>query len=56
MLKISEVAEQLNVSYWTVRRWIKQGKLNVVRLPSGGYRVKREELERITGTNQEKRI
>lgn len=47
MLRLTQVAEELGVSYWTVRRWVNNGKLEAIRLPSGGYRVERSEVERI---------
>ena len=56
MLTLSQVAKELGVSYWTVRRWIIQKKLNAIRLPSGGYRVKKADIEAIkTCSNWDKK-
>jgi excisionase family DNA binding protein len=47
-LTVDDIAEQLQVSHETVRRWIRSGKLSVLDLggPKAGYRVKPEELQR----------
>jgi len=47
MYKPSELAQELNVSIQTVHRWIGEGKLKAIRLPSGTYRIKEEEVKRI---------
>ncbi|MFC2071661.1 helix-turn-helix domain-containing protein [Chloroflexota bacterium] len=39
-IKISEVADYCMVSRTTVRRWIENGKLRALTLPSGQYRIK----------------
>ena len=36
---IKDVAEYCLVSGVTVRRWIKDGKLSAIKLPSGHYRI-----------------
>lgn len=54
LLTVSEVAQQLRVDDTTVRRWIKSGALQAVRLPKklgsnrNSYRVRRETLHSIT--------
>jgi excisionase family DNA binding protein len=49
LLTISEVAKQLRVDDTTVRRWIKNGTLEVVTLPHVGqrlsYRVRRKTID-----------
>jgi len=47
MLRLREVGSILGLSRWTLYRWIKAGKLAVLRLPSGHFRVPERELERI---------
>lgn len=49
LLKIKDVAQALNVHRASVERWIKDGKLNAVKLPSGYYRIPEEELNRLLG-------
>ena len=36
---VKDIAEYCLVSRMTVRRWIKDGKLSAIKLPSGHYRV-----------------
>ena len=38
-IKIKDVASYCMVSKTTVRRWIENGKLRAIRLPSGHYRI-----------------
>lgn len=47
-LTVEDIAERLQVSQETVRRWIRSGKLAVLDLggPKAGYRVKPDELDR----------
>jgi excisionase family DNA binding protein len=53
LLTITEVAQILRVDHTTVRRWVKQGVLEVVTLPHmntrQGYRIKRKTLDEILG-------
>lgn len=44
ILTIKEVAEKMQVSTRTVRRWIKEGKLKASRLGHRTYRVLEEDL------------
>ncbi len=44
---IRQVAAELQVSERTVKNWIKQGKLKVLRLGHRTVRITEEELERI---------
>lgn len=44
----SEVARICNVTTYTVRRWITQGKIKAVKLgngPSANHRIRRDEFE-----------
>ena len=36
---VKDIAEYCLVSRMTVRRWIKDGKLSAMKLPSGHYRI-----------------
>jgi excisionase family DNA binding protein len=45
LLTISEVAKILHVSVSSVHRWITEGKLRAIRLPSGHYRVRAADVE-----------
>jgi excisionase family DNA binding protein len=45
-VKVKDVANQCMVSTTTVRRWIKDGKLLAIRLPSGHYRINLRDFRR----------
>jgi excisionase family DNA binding protein len=38
-ITVNDIAEYCMVSSITVRRWIKDGKLSAMKLPSGHYRI-----------------
>jgi excisionase family DNA binding protein len=44
---VEESAALWRVSVPTVRRWIANGRLRVIRLPGGAYRIPIEEIERL---------
>ena len=56
LLTVHEVAEVLRVDDTTVRRWIKNGVLEAVRLPHVNareqYRIKRAVLEKVLTTKK----
>lgn len=47
LLSLRHAAERLDVHPDTLRRWINQGLVAGVRLPSGRWRVEVKELERL---------
>ena len=47
MLRSGEVAEILGVNRHTVVKWIKEGKIRAIKLPSGRYRIPESEVKRI---------
>jgi len=47
MLRSGEVAEILGVDRHTVVKWIKEGRIKAIRLPSGRYRIPESEVRRI---------
>jgi len=47
LLTTRNVAKLLGVSQSTVERWIGLDRLKAIKLPSGHYRVRRSEVERI---------
>jgi excisionase family DNA binding protein len=56
MFTATEVAKQLRVRADTVRRWIRQGQLQAIRLgPRAGYRVSSTELRRFMTTHRTER-
>lgn len=46
-LTTRRAAELMGVSRDTIARWIRLGQLPAMRLPSGQYRVRRAEIERL---------
>lgn len=52
-LNVSTVAAALGRSHQTISRWIELGKLAATPWPSGGYKIRRSELERILNTEFE---
>jgi len=46
LLTVAEVAEELRVSRITIKRWIKAGKLNGIRLTPHIIRIEEEEVDR----------
>ena len=47
LMKLKDVEVALNVSRWTLYRWLTEGKFRAVKLVSGQYRVSAEEFERL---------
>lgn len=50
-MKVERVAQIFDVTPYTVRDWLKSGKLKGVKSPGGQWRVTEEEVERFA--NQE---
>lgn len=46
-LGTTEFAERIGVSYWTVRRWIKNGTIEAYRAGPKLLRIPRSELDRM---------
>jgi excisionase family DNA binding protein len=46
LLKPREVCELLNISYHTLLRWIKEGRIRAIRV-NGYYRIPESELKKI---------
>lgn len=47
LISLPQLAASLGVSYWSVWTWAKEGKIAVVRLPSGRIKVPTWEAERL---------
>jgi excisionase family DNA binding protein len=43
----TEVQRALGVSYWTVLRWVREGRLQAIRLPNGQLRVAKADVLRM---------
>ena len=47
LLTPKEACRILNISYMTLRRWVKNGKINYVKTPAGRILIPRDEIEKI---------
>jgi len=47
LVRIKEAARQLAVSPGTIRRWRREGRLPLVRLPGGGVRVRVADINKL---------
>ena len=56
IIKFKTVTELLDVSVKTLQRWDAQGKIQVVRTPSGRRRIPESEVHRILGVENIKQI
>ena len=50
--RLRDVAESFDMDYSTLWRWSKEGKINVLKLPSGVLRVKDSEVRRVLGEKE----
>jgi molybdopterin-binding protein len=55
MLRPTEAAARIGVSYPTLKQWIYKGKVRTIRTPGGHHRIPVAEVERLTGTRQPER-
>jgi len=46
-VRLTEAQRALGVSYWTVLRWAREGRLKAIRLPGGQLRVAKADVLRI---------
>jgi excisionase family DNA binding protein len=47
LIPVAAAAKRLSVCPETIRRWVRTGRLPVVRYPSGQYRIASETIDRI---------
>jgi len=55
LLRPKEACQRLGISYGTLHKWIKEGKIKAVRSESGYHLIPEEEVERILERRQEPR-
>jgi excisionase family DNA binding protein len=53
LLTPTEAAKMLRVSHSTITRYIRLGLLDAVKLPSGQYRIRREDVEKLLRREQD---
>jgi molybdopterin-binding protein len=47
LLRLSEAARELGVSYTTLKQWIYRGRVRSVKTPGGHHRIPRGEIDRL---------
>jgi excisionase family DNA binding protein len=54
ILTVEEAAERLRLSAWTVRDWLRRGKLKGIKMGNtrAGYRIRESEIERFLREGQ----
>jgi excisionase family DNA binding protein len=52
LLRVTDAAKMLEVDPSTIRRWINLGLLDAVKLPSGQYRIRREDVDKLLRRQQ----
>ena len=52
LLRVIEAAEALNVSRWTVYRWVEEGRLDATKIGRGSLRVFEKSVQRLVETNR----
>ena len=52
LLRVTDAAKMLEVDPSTIRRWINLGLIEAVKLPSGQYRIRREDVDKLLRRQQ----
>lgn len=55
LLRVHEAAELLNVSRWTVYRWVEEGRLRGTKVGKGSLRIFHESIASLVQNNQVER-
>lgn len=50
--KTKDAAEQIGISYPTIKQWIYEGKIKSIKTPGGHHRISEDEIRRITGEKE----
>lgn len=56
LLRVGEAAEALNVSRWTIYRWIEEGRLEATKIGRGSIRVFGTSLQTLVEDNRKDRF
>ena len=56
LLRVGEAAEALNVSRWTIYRWIEEGRLEATKIGKGSLRVFGSSVQTLVEENRKDRI
>lgn len=52
LLRVHEAAEVLNVSRWTIYRWVDEGRLKATKIGKGSLRIFRNSVEALVEANR----
>ena len=52
LLRVGEAAEALNVSRWTIYRWVEEGRLEATKLGKGSLRIFRHSVNALVEENR----
>ena len=52
LLRVSQAAETLNVSRWTIYRWIDEGRLQATKIGKGSVRIFSQSVETLVQNNR----
>ena len=55
LLRVGEAAEVLNVSRWTIYRWVEEGRLEATKIGKGSLRVFRHSVTALVQENRKDR-
>lgn len=56
LLRVGEAAEALNVSRWTIYRWIEEGRLEATKIGRGSLRVFGTSVQTLVEDNRKDRL
>jgi excisionase family DNA binding protein len=52
LLRVGEAAKVLNVSRWTIYRWVDEGRLKATKIGKGSLRIFRESVNTLVQDNR----
>ena len=52
LLRVGEAAQVLNVSRWTIYRWVEEGRLQATKIGKGSLRIFRESVNALVEDNR----
>ncbi len=52
LLRVSEAAKVLNVSRWTIYRWVEEDRLKATKIGKGSLRIFRDSIDTLVQTNR----
>lgn len=56
LLRVGEAAEALNVSRWTIYRWVEEGRLEATKIGLGSLRIFDTSVQALVENNRKDRL